>query len=104
VIDEAGRFGDAHSVQAYLGLVPCEDSSGGRRRLGSITKQGNSYARAMLVQAAWSVLRCGDESDPLVRWGHAVGERRGKRIAVIALARRLAGVLWSPPGRTATSR
>jgi transposase len=95
VIDEAGRFGDAHSVQAYLGLVPCEDSSGGKRRLGSITKQGNSYARAMLVQAAWSILRCGEDSDPLVRWGHAIVERRGKRIAVIALARRLAGVLWS---------
>jgi transposase len=95
VIDEAGRFRNAHQVQAYLGLVPCENSSGGQRRLGRITKQGNSYARAMLVQAAWCILRRRDETDPMVRWGHAVAARRGKRIAVVALARRLAGVLWS---------
>src|SRR5262249_16210636 len=53
VIDDAGRFDRAHQVEAYLGLVPSEDSSGDRRRIGSITKHGNGYARAMLVQAAW---------------------------------------------------
>jgi len=95
VIDEAGRFHHAHQVQAYLGLVPCENSSGDRRRLGSITKQGNAYARAMLVQAAWCILRCRDKTDPLVLWGQAIAERRGKRIAVVAVARRLAGVLWA---------
>ena len=52
VIDEARRFGDAHQVGAYLGLVPLEKSSGDHRRLGSITKEGNSYARAMLIQAS----------------------------------------------------
>lgn len=95
VVDEAGRFRNAHQVEAYLGLVPSEDSTGGRRRVGSITKQGNSYARAMLVQAAWCVLRLRDNSDPLKKWGEAVAQRRGKRISVIALARRLAGVLWA---------
>ncbi len=56
VIDEAGRFKKAHQVEAYIGLVPSEDTSG-KRRVGAITKQGNGYLRAMLVQAAWTVLR-----------------------------------------------
>lgn len=94
VIDDAGRFRRAHQVEAYLGLVPSEDSSGGRRRIGAITKQGNSYVRAMLVQSAWTILR-GDKADPLTAWGRSLAEHRGKRIAVIAVARRLAGILWS---------
>ncbi len=94
-LDDAGRFRDAHSVEAYLGLVPCEDSSGGRRRLGAITKQGNPWARAALVQAAHVLLSKGPEDDPLKAWALAVAARRGKMIAVIALARRLTGVLWA---------
>lgn len=94
-LDEAGRFRDAHAVESYLGLVPCEDSSGGRRRLGAITRQGNPWARAMLVQAAHSILRHGDDDDPLKVWALQVAERRGKLVAVVALARRLAGVLWA---------
>ncbi len=95
VLDEAGRFHNAHQVEAYLGLVPSERSSGDRRRLGSITKQGNSYMRALLVQAAWRLLCLEKTGDPLARWARVVSERRGNRVAVIALARRLAGVLWA---------
>ena len=95
VIDEAKRFRHAHQVQAYVGLVPSENSSGERRRIGSITKHGNGYLRSMLVQAAWSILRTADRHDPLRVWAEQVAERRGKRIAVVALARRLAGVLWA---------
>ena len=95
VIDEARRFRSAHQVECYLGLVPSEDSTGGKRRLGSISKQGNSYLRALLVQAAWIILRQPARTDPLQRWALAIAERRGKRIAVVALARRLAGVLWA---------
>jgi transposase len=95
VIDEANRFRNAHQVESYLGLVPSEDSTGGKRRLGSISKQGNSYLRAMLVQASWLMLRLPGRSDPLQRWALAIAERRGKRIAAVALARRLAGVLWA---------
>ena len=95
VIDEAKRFRSAHQVESYLGLVPSEDTTGGKRRLGAISKHGNSYLRAMLVQAAWIILRQPARTDPLQRWALAVAERRGKRVAVIALARRLAGVLWA---------
>jgi len=96
VIDEARRFSNAHKVESYLGLVPREDTTGGRenQKLGSITKCGNSYARSMLVQAAWGLLR-GRGKDPLRTWARRIAERRGKRIAVIALARRIAGVLWA---------
>jgi transposase len=93
VIDEAKRFRRAHHVEAYVGLVPSEHTSV-HRKLGSITKQGNSYLRALLVQAAHSVFRLRAD-DPLKRWGEAIEQRRGKRIAVVAVARRLVGILWA---------
>jgi transposase len=93
VIDDAKRFRRAHHVEAYLGLVPSEHTSI-HRRLGAITKQGNSYVRALLIQAAHSVFRLRAE-DPLKLWGEAIEQRRGKRIAVVAVARRLVGVLWA---------
>jgi transposase len=97
VIDDAKRFDSAHAVGAYLGLVPSEATTGGanKRRLGSITKQGNSMARAMLVQAAWTIMRLRDHDDPLKRWAQNLVKTRGKRIAIVALARKLAGVLWA---------
>jgi transposase len=97
VIDEAKRFKSAQSVGAYLGLAPSESTSGGpgKRRLGSITKHGNTYARTMLVQAAWHILRSRDADDPLFQWADRIAKTRGKRIAAVALARKLAGVLWA---------
>lgn len=93
VVDEAKRFRRAHEVESYLGLVPSESTSV-TRRLGAITKHGNSYARSMLVQAAQCILQIRGD-DPLKRWGESVAERRGKKVAIIAVARRLVGVLWA---------
>jgi transposase len=101
VIDEAKRFPNANAVGAYLGLVPNEHTTGGpeNRKLGSITKRGNTHARKMLVQSAWQILRAGDKDDPLRRWALGVANKRGttkgKKIAAVALARKLAGVLWA---------
>jgi transposase len=97
VIDDAGRFHNAHQVESYLGLVPSENTSGGsaKRRLGAITKHGNSYLRSLLVQSAWHIVRSTHKDDPLYCWAKAVAERRNWRIAVIAVARRLAGILWA---------
>lgn len=95
VVDDAKRFSKAHQLESYLGLAPSEDSSGGKRRIGSISKQGNPYLRALLVQSAWCILRMRDTSDPIKAWADALAQRRGKRIAVVAIARRLAGVLWA---------
>jgi transposase len=71
VIDEARRFRNAQAVGAYLGLVPAESTTGGpdKRRLGSITKQGNTHARKMLVQAGWLILRSSDKDDPCSEGG-----------------------------------
>ncbi|HLB36055.1 MAG TPA: IS110 family transposase [Gemmatimonadales bacterium] len=93
VVDDPKRFRNAHQVESYVGLVPAENTSG-KRRLGSITKQGNGYLRALLVQAAWTVLR-NRQADPLKEWGQGILSRRGKGNAAVAVARRLLGVLWA---------
>ena len=93
VIDDAKRFDHAHEVESYVGLVPSEFTSG-RRKLGGITKQGNSYLRALLVQAAWALLKTRGPN-PLRTWTQAVQRRRGKKVGAVALARRLAGMLWA---------
>ena len=95
VIDDAKRFRSAHHVESYLGLVPSEDSSGGNRRIGAISKKGNPYLRSLLIEGAWVLIRNADSSDPLRQWAESLAERRSRKIAVIALARRLVGVLWA---------
>lgn len=81
---------------ANLGLVPKEHSSGGKQQLGGITKRGNAYLRRLLVQGAWSVLRNAHHGDDrLSRWANQVVERRGKHKAVMAVAHKLARIIWS---------
>jgi transposase len=95
-IDDVTRFADAHQLEAYLGLVPSERSSGERERRGGITKAGNARVRWLLVEAAWRVLRSPRPAcAPLRAWAERIQLRRGKRVAVVALARRLAGVLYA---------
>lgn len=94
-IDGAERFANAHHLESYLGLTPSEQSTGERQqRLGSITKAGAKKVRWTLVQAVWSAKgHCKD--DPMVRWADKVAQRRGKKVATIAMARKLAGVLYA---------
>jgi transposase len=95
-IDDVTRFASAHQFEAFLGLVPGECSSGEKRRVGRITKTGNARARYLLVEAAWRILWSKTEDTAALRaWALRIAERRGKRIAVVALARRLAGVLYA---------
>lgn len=93
-IDRVERFPDAHHLQAYLGLTPGEDSSSARRRITSITKAGPNAVRWTLVQAAWSAFRTRPD-DPMCRWAQSIALRRGVRIAIVALARKLAGILFA---------
>lgn len=95
-IDDVTRFRTAHQFEAFLGLVPGERSSGEKRRVGRITKAGNSRARYLLVEAGWRLLRPkSPETAALRAWGLKIAARRGNRIAVVALARRLAGILYA---------
>lgn len=95
-IDDITRFRSAHELEAYLGIVPGEYSSGENRRLGRITKTGNRCMRWLLVEAAWRILRSkSSETAALRAWAMRIVMRRGKRIAAVALARRLAGILFA---------
>lgn len=93
-IDEVGRFADAHQLESYLGITPGENSSSERRRITSITKAGPGAVRWTLVQASWSAMRC-IPKHPMCLWAKQVMLRRGKRIGIIALARKLAGILYA---------
>jgi transposase len=93
-LDAVERFESAHKVQAYLGLTPGEDSSSDRQRRTSITKAGSTATRWALVQAAWAARRA-KGLHPMVEWSREVEKRRGKRVAVLALARKLAGILYA---------
>jgi len=94
--DDITRFETAHRFEAFLGLVPGERSSGEKRRIGRITKAGNSRVRYLLVEAGWRILRSkGDDTAALRAWALGIARRRGQRIAVVAVARRLAGILYA---------
>lgn len=95
-IDDIQRFDTAHHFEAFLGLVPDERSSGEKRRIGRITKAGNTRVRSLLVEAGWRILRSrGAETAALRAWALGIARRRGQRIAVVALARRVAGILYA---------
>jgi transposase len=84
-------------VEAYLGLVPREWSSSEVQRRGRITKAGNARMRWLLVEAAWRVAtHKGRPETRALREGAArIARRRGTRVAVVALARKLAGILYA---------
>jgi len=95
-IGNGSSYKNGRHFSANLGLVPKEHSSGGKQKLGSITKRGNRYLRRLLIQGAWSVIRYADKSeDRLSRWAKQLIARRGRHKAVIAVANKLARIAWS---------
>lgn len=93
-LDEVNRFGDASQVQSYLGLTPGEHSSSSRVRRTGLTKAGCRQVRWVLTQASWCLMRC-RPNDPIVLWAKQIEERRGKKVALSALCRKLSGVLYA---------
>ncbi|SAL38769.1 transposase IS116/IS110/IS902 family protein [Caballeronia turbans] len=116
-LGDLSRFAHPRQLMAWLGVTPSEHSSGEKRRQGSITKNGNSYARKLLVEAAWSyqhparvspdiqrrhegipkpiVERAWDAQMRLcLRYRKLVARGKQKNIAVVAVARELAGFIW----------
>ena len=87
IIGEAERFQCGKQIAAYLGLVPEEDSSGESRRLGHISKQGSGLMRFFLVEAAQVTVR--SDGEWRSKYFH-LAMRRGRKIAKVAMARRLA--------------
>jgi transposase len=90
------EFTNGRQFAAWLGLVPRQYSTGGKTRLGRITKRGDAYLRTLLMLGARAVLRsAGHQTDRLSRWAMALRARRGYHRAVIAVAAKNARVIWA---------
>ena len=89
-------FANGRQVAAWIGLTPGQHSSGGKARLGRITKAGDSYLRSLLVMGARAILSgLGDKQDRFSRWARALVERRGYWRAVVAIAAKNARLAWA---------
>jgi transposase len=93
-VRDPSRFSTGRQVGAYIGLVPSLYESGQTRRRGRITKHGSRRVRWALTMAANAILRTRAPSR-LRDWGLALVPRLGRKKAVVAIARKLASVLWS---------
>lgn len=93
---DGSSYQNGRHFSANLGLVPKEFSSGGKQKLGGITKRGNNYLRRQLIQGAWSVIRYATNNDDrLSVWARNIIERRGKQKAAVAVANKLARIIWA---------
>src|SRR5499427_909624 len=93
-IDDPHRFPNAKAVGSYFGLVPCQDQSGDRNRLGHITREGAPVVRQLVAEAAWQALR----RSPAVRTYFERAQRgdpQRKKIALVATAHYLVRVMWA---------
>jgi transposase len=89
-------FKNGRQVAAWIGLTPGQYSSGGKSRLGRITKAGDHYLRSLLVMGARSILAgLGDKQDGFSRWARSLQERRGYWRAVVAIAAKNARLAWA---------
>jgi transposase len=97
LVGDIHRFRSGRHFASGLGLTPREHSSGASRRLGSITRKGNSYLRMLLIHGARSALRAGtvtDQPDDLRAWAKAITIRHGHNVAAVALANKIARICW----------
>jgi transposase len=97
-IGDLRRFRSGRRFSSYLGLVPKEHSSGELRRLGRITKQGDTYIRMLLTHGARAVLwaaKSNQKPDRLRLWALKVERARGHNKAAVALANKLARIVWA---------
>ncbi len=89
-------FASGRNLAAWIGLVPKQHTTGGKDRLGSITKQGNRYLRWLLVVGATAVIRYAQKHGTKNRpWLARLMERRPTRVAAVALANKIARMAWA---------
>mgnify|MGYP001071297415 FL=1 len=90
------QFKSGHQFGAWLGMVPRQDSSGGKARLGRITKRGDDYLRTLMIQGAKSaVMTANKRDDPTSRWLVQLTARVGWQKACVAMANKNARILWA---------
>jgi transposase len=98
LVGDIHRFHSSREFASFLGLTPKEDSSGDRRRLGAISKQGDIYVRMLLIHGARSILlraHGASKATAFQLWARALQKRRGHNVAAVAVANRLARIIWA---------
>lgn len=98
-IDTIDRFKNADALSSYLGLVPSEHSSGHKISHGRITKQGDTETRWLLIQAAWTLIRCKYENDPRgsalrKKYYRIAMKEKNPKKAIVAIARHLTRIVY----------
>ena len=88
-------FASGRSLAAWIGLVPKQHSTGGKERLGGISKQGNRYLRWLLVAGAMAVIRYARRHGTKRLWLTRMMERRPIKVAAVALANKIARMAWA---------
>jgi len=95
-ISDPSLFTSGRQLAAWLGLVPRQNSSGGKERLGRITKKGDPYLRRLLVVGAHAVLRYArSKPSRSTRWARDLLARRPYKLAAVALANKMARIVWA---------
>src|SRR6218665_3368067 len=99
-VGDMRQFKSARQFAAWLVLAPNQDSSGGKKRLGRITKRGDDYLRSLLIQGAKSMLfHATNKADRISQWLLSLRDRVGWQTAVVAMANKNARILWGVLGR-----
>ena len=93
-VPEASLFRSGRQFAAWLGLTPRPYSSGGKERLGGISKQGDSYVRKLLVIGATAVIRLARQDNPGKAWAKRLLDRKPARVVSVALANKTARIAW----------
>jgi transposase len=95
-IGDASNFANGRQVAAWLGIVPRQDSSGGKQRLLGISKHGDTYLRTLLIHGARAVIRVAErKANHAGSWLAGVMGRRNKNVAAVALANKNARIVWA---------
>jgi transposase len=94
-IPDAAAFRSGRDLAAWIGLVPKQNSSGGKEKLGGITKQGDRYLRQLMVVGALSVIRYAQQHGTRRPWLISLLARRSPKIAAVALANKMARTIWA---------
>jgi len=94
-VPDPRAFASARNFAAWIGLVPKQNSSGGKERLGGITKQGNRYLRSMLTVGALAVIRYAERHGTKRPWIIKLLARRPTKVAAVALANKMARMAWA---------
>jgi len=104
-IPDPSVFKSGRQFAAFLGLVPRQNSSGGKERLGRISKMGDGYLRRLLVVGATSVIRrVGTNTSATGNWVRRLLERKPARVATVAMANKTARIAWAVLARGETSK